>query len=170
MCMMRNITDTLASVQPTEHFLIRPTIAVTHYHAHALTTLQHYTTQRLVTVRQSVYTQHYYNSLQSNLFRLSCTVETGCFVDCYNKPLCVSLLQGSHNWLTSINTLLYLITSLTPKQHQWPLCRRYIGPRRRNINSVLNLEASSILYIGQAFRYSPEKAFYIFIKQIYFII
>ena len=29
---------------------------------------------------------------------------------------------------------------------------------------------ASFLYIGQAFRYSPENAFYIFNQQIYFII
>ena len=33
-----------------------------------------------------------------------------------------------------------------------------------------NHYAPCILYIGQAFRYSPEKAFYIFNQQIYFII
>jgi len=35
---------------------------------------------------------------------------------------------------------------------------------------VVNLQATSVLYIGQAFRYSPENAFYIFNQQIYFII
>ena len=34
----------------------------------------------------------------------------------------------------------------------------------------INLQAPRFLYIGQAFRYSPEKAFYIFNQQIYFII
>jgi hypothetical protein len=34
----------------------------------------------------------------------------------------------------------------------------------------INLEAPSVLYIGQAFRYSPENAFYIFNQKIYFII
>ena len=33
-----------------------------------------------------------------------------------------------------------------------------------------NLQAPCVLYIGQAFRYSPENAFYIFNQQIYFII
>ena len=33
-----------------------------------------------------------------------------------------------------------------------------------------NLQAPRFLYIGQAFRCSPEKAFYIFNQQIYFII
>jgi len=33
-----------------------------------------------------------------------------------------------------------------------------------------NLYAPRFLYIGQAFHYSPEKAFYIFYQQIYFII
>jgi len=34
----------------------------------------------------------------------------------------------------------------------------------------INLQAPRILYIGQAFRYSPEDASYIFNQQIYFII
>jgi hypothetical protein len=34
----------------------------------------------------------------------------------------------------------------------------------------VNLSAPCILYIGQAFRYSPENAFYIFNQQIYFIV
>ena len=33
-----------------------------------------------------------------------------------------------------------------------------------------NLQAPCVLYIGQAFHYSPENAFYIFNQQIYFII
>ena len=36
--------------------------------------------------------------------------------------------------------------------------------------SHLNLEVPRFLYIGQAFRYSPENAFYIFNQQIYFLI
>ena len=36
--------------------------------------------------------------------------------------------------------------------------------------NVFNLYAPCVLYIGQAFRYSPENAFYIFNQQIYFII
>ena len=32
-----------------------------------------------------------------------------------------------------------------------------------------NLKAPCVLYIGQAFHYSPENAFYIFNQQIYFI-
>ena len=35
---------------------------------------------------------------------------------------------------------------------------------------IFNLQAPCVLYIGQAFRYSPENAFYIFNQQIYFII
>jgi len=38
------------------------------------------------------------------------------------------------------------------------------------INLLFNLQAPCFLYIGQAFRYSPENAFYIFNQQIYFII
>ena len=33
----------------------------------------------------------------------------------------------------------------------------------------INLQAPCVLYIGQAFRYSPENAFYTFNQQIYFI-
>ena len=36
--------------------------------------------------------------------------------------------------------------------------------------NAFNLQAPCVLYIGQAFRYSPENAFYIFIQQIFFII
>jgi hypothetical protein len=36
--------------------------------------------------------------------------------------------------------------------------------------SQFNLYAPRFLYIGQAFRYSPDNAFYIFNQQIYFII
>jgi len=38
------------------------------------------------------------------------------------------------------------------------------------ISSHINLQAPCVLYIGQAFRYSPENAFYIFNQEIYFII
>ena len=41
---------------------------------------------------------------------------------------------------------------------------------RSKTESPLNLEAPCVLYIGQAFRYCPENAFYIFNQQIYFII
>ena len=36
--------------------------------------------------------------------------------------------------------------------------------------SYITIQAPCVLYIGQAFRYSPENAFYIFNQQIYFII
>ena len=36
--------------------------------------------------------------------------------------------------------------------------------------SNFNLQAPCVPYVGQAFRYSPENAFYIFNQQIYFII
>ena len=35
---------------------------------------------------------------------------------------------------------------------------------------LVNLYAPCALYIGQAFRYPPENAFYIFNQQLYFII
>ena len=51
------------------------------------------------------------------------------------------------------------------------------GPFReitKNVSMVLtvliNIYAPHFLYIGQAFHYSPENAFYIFNQQIYFII
>ena len=37
-------------------------------------------------------------------------------------------------------------------------------------SDAFNLQAPRFLYIGQAFRYSPENAFYVFNQQIYFII
>jgi hypothetical protein len=39
-----------------------------------------------------------------------------------------------------------------------------------SIQYNINLQAPCVLYIGQAFPYSPENAFYIFNQQIYFII
>ena len=41
---------------------------------------------------------------------------------------------------------------------------------RCDYDRSLNLQAPRFFYIGQAFRYSPENAFYIFNQQIYFII
>ena len=38
------------------------------------------------------------------------------------------------------------------------------------VTELINLQAPRFLYIGQAFRYSPENAFYIFNQQIYFIV
>ena len=38
------------------------------------------------------------------------------------------------------------------------------------VSREFNLQALRFLYIGQAFRFSPENAFYIFNQQIYFII
>ena len=35
---------------------------------------------------------------------------------------------------------------------------------------AINFQAPCVLYIGQAFRYSPENVFYIFNQQIYFIL
>ena len=40
----------------------------------------------------------------------------------------------------------------------------------KNIKIYINLQAPCVMYIGQAFRYSPENAFYIFNQQVYFII
>jgi len=40
----------------------------------------------------------------------------------------------------------------------------------KNWLTEFNLQAPRFLYIGQAFRYSPENAFYTFNQQIYFII
>jgi len=40
----------------------------------------------------------------------------------------------------------------------------------RNTNVYFKLQAPCVLYIGQAVRYSPENAFYIFNQWIYFII
>ena len=39
-----------------------------------------------------------------------------------------------------------------------------------NSSRLFNLQAPCVLYIGQAFHYSPENAFDIFNQQIYFII
>ena len=39
-----------------------------------------------------------------------------------------------------------------------------------NIQAAFNIQALCVLYIGKAFRYTPENAFHIFNQQIYFII
>ena len=44
-----------------------------------------------------------------------------------------------------------------------------IGCQRREI-SLLTFRHRASCFIGQAFRYSPENAFYVFNQQIYFII
>jgi len=49
-------------------------------------------------------------------------------------------------------------------------CGMEILSTLNSVKNRLNLQAPCILYIGQAFRYSPENAFYIFNQQIYFII
>ena len=41
---------------------------------------------------------------------------------------------------------------------------------KRSRSNFINLQAPCVLHIGQAFRYSPENAFYIFNQQIYLII
>jgi len=44
------------------------------------------------------------------------------------------------------------------------------GEGRKLQSTTLNLQAPCVLYLGQAFRYTPENAFYIFNQQIYFIV
>jgi len=41
---------------------------------------------------------------------------------------------------------------------------------RLSHDTYINLQAPCVLYVGQAFLYSPENAFHIFDQQIYFII
>ena len=53
--------------------------------------------------------------------------------------------------------------------------RIFVLTPRTNLHHVpirarFNLQAPCVLYVGQAFRYSPQNAFYIFNQQIYFII
>jgi len=60
----------------------------------------------------------------------------------YNAPKCVSMCKHHHQGV-SVYT---------------------------KVTKSINLKALCILYIGQAFHYSPENAFYIFNQQIYFII
>jgi len=49
-------------------------------------------------------------------------------------------------------------------------CGGQLSSLRQFLCFTINLLAPRFLYIGQAFRYSPENAFYIFNEQIYFII
>jgi hypothetical protein len=61
-----------------------------------------------------------------------------------SQPVCLSMNSVfSIDWVTLTN------------------CRHQI---------FINLYAPCVLYIGQAFHYSPDNAFYIFNHQIYFII
>ena len=50
--------------------------------------------------------------------------------------------------------------------NQWNVVQTRSGVQ----TSTVNLYAPRFLYVGQAFSYSPENAFYIFNQQIYFII
>jgi hypothetical protein len=51
------------------------------------------------------------------------------------------------------------------------LCPKITSPSLRILREFpFNFYAPCVFYIGQAFRYSPENAFYIFNQQIYFII
>ena len=43
------------------------------------------------------------------------------------------------------------------------------GLVRFDVLAMINLKSPCVLYVGQAFRYSPENAFYIFNQQMYFI-
>jgi len=51
-----------------------------------------------------------------------------------------------------------LLKALRYSKCEWKIC------------GDIKLYAPRVLYVGQAFRYSPEEAFYIFNQQIYFII
>jgi len=54
---------------------------------------------------------------------------------------------------------------------QWPGLKQHCAYSARIAFQILfNLQATCVLYIGHAFRYSPEKDFNIFNQQIYFII
>ena len=54
---------------------------------------------------------------------------------------------------------------------QVPLHRQHrVSITKNRLLVVFNLQVPCVLYIGQAFHYSPENAFYIFNQQIYFII
>jgi len=47
---------------------------------------------------------------------------------------------------------------------------KMLEPRGVYRHALFSLQAPCVLYIGQAFRYSPENAFCRFNQQIYFII
>ena len=70
----------------------------------------------------------------------------------------------------TLQTVFFLIANKNKKnenlnfQLQWSLVVCTCGGLQ------VNLQVPCVLYIGQAFRYSPENAFYIFNQQIYFII
>ena len=57
-----------------------------------------------------------------------------------------------------------------PWFHSRPFQMGTVIHEMRLAQVFFNLQAPLFLYIGQAFRYSPENAFYLFNQQIYFII
>ena len=81
------------------------------------------------------------------------------------------------NWTQDIrNKKLYLFTVLLPYINHFRVYSFYsLSYFSSSIiffpstHFKLNLQAPCVLYIGQAFRYSPENTFYIFNQQIYII-
>ena len=63
-------------------------------------------------------------------------------------------------------------SSVDRKRTNWSVAHKgnATAPSTELAGYCVNLKAPCVLYIGQAFRYSPENAFYIFNQQIYFII
>ena len=83
-----------------------------------------------------------------------------CEITKHEVPAVLGATQRDASWLQTI-CLTKLILA-TPTVHS-----------SRNLSClflVINLQAPCVLYIGQASRYSPENAFYIFNQQIHFII
>ena len=77
--------------------------------------------------------------------------------------------------------LIFRRTVVTSRHTVYRICTGYIchenepsGSKHLHagdkVKKLFNLQAPSVLYIGHAFRYSPENVFYIFNQQIYFII
>ena len=97
------------------------------------------------------------------------------------KPTCYVLHQQVNiQQLYALSTVyLCVLYYLTTKSDLCHLHQKLVGFYNRDekcllrgTNWVFNLQAPCVLYIGQAFRFSPENVFYILVfnQQIYFII
>ena len=90
---------------------------------------------------------------------------TGIFHD---HPIIKPLYRRRQNSCKKLQTFLMLNCFLSYIYHQ-PYSTLHYSYTMPNEMSV-NLWAPCVLYIGQAFYYSPENAFYVFNQQIYCII
>ena len=94
----------------------------------------------------------------------------------YHLPL-PSTQHWDDQWTLTLQTITIILRFIkTPGATLvwFKFIRPFIGGVQlqvlKQIPVHINVQAPCILYIGQAFHYSPQNAFYIFNQQIYFII